>query len=685
MPRSLPESATKQLVIVSAALAVPLHLFVDPAATVGLRVVAAVAFAAGVAGARVRRSATLNTITAGAALVPVLLARAVHVEALNVFSTVTLAALLGALLPGLPRDRWAIPQQWRALLAIWASTIALAWPVMILREAGLRLGTLRDAGTLASWAMLSTPQVESWILYTAITQLAGALWLDASYASREEDEPLPGLHGLWIGATLASLVAIYQGTIDIAFLSGGPWPALRRAPGTLLDANAYGVIAALGGPLAFVSIPYLRIPHKRRAQAAALAVNWAGAWMSGSRTGLICGLFGALLLVYYSLRTEQRDTTRQRVPSSLLAAAGVFVLVLIVAASAVGPGRRVLEAEGASSIHDLWSRGGYGTVADRVIRDYPLTGVGIGTFNWLAPDYWRMMAHDRLPPDNAQNWWRQQVAEFGVVASLPVVAWSLMLAWLVFTRHAAPDTQIEAEVLRGLIIGVGVASAVGMPTQNPLVLLMFFAIVARFDLLTRPAQAASRRIPSTPRLRSGHAESRVPALVWVTGLLIAVGYAAAHLALARGSLKPLARAERTNRDYITGTYPSEPLPAGRFRWTRKHATYALNVPTRYLSIRFHVEHPDIATHPVKVRVTTPCETLVDEFRTNSDVDGRSVEIPEGQSRVTFDVDVSRTWKPSDRGGSDHRDLGSAVEMDFVGRPGVVASEQNWIRLKPCPD
>src|SRR5581483_375527 len=158
-------------------------------------------------------------------------------------------------------------------------------------EAGLRLGTLRDTGALDSWALLSTPQVESWILYAAITQLVALLWLDATYAASADGDARvhPGVHGLWIGATAASIVAVYQGLINISFLSGGPWPGLQRAAGTLLDANAYGAIAALAGPVAFVSIPYLPIRHTRLAQGAALAINWAGAWMSGSRTALLCG------------------------------------------------------------------------------------------------------------------------------------------------------------------------------------------------------------------------------------------------------------------------------------------------------------------------------------------------------------------------------------------------------------
>src|SRR5262249_37723054 len=144
--------------------------------------------------------------------------------------------------------------------------------------------------------------------------------------------------------------------------------------------------------------------------------------------------------------------------------------------------------------------------------------------------------------------------------------------------------RLETQTLRGLLIGIGAASLVGMPTQNPIVLLMFFYCIARFDMLTRGEPLTN--------LQSG-----MPAIAWAAAFLIAISYAGAHLVLARGSLKPLERAARTNRDYIVGTYPSEPLPQGQFRWTRRRATFALGAQTTHLMIRYHVEHPDVTTQP----------------------------------------------------------------------------------------
>ncbi|HEY3159824.1 MAG TPA: O-antigen ligase family protein [Vicinamibacterales bacterium] len=704
---SLVERASKLIVVVAICAAIPLHLFVDPAGGWPILTLTLAMAIAGFACARRWPTATPAAMMILLTLGPALLTAVLRVAALNAFYTALLTGLFASLLPRIPLDRWALPSSWRLLLGIWGLTLAVGWPVMIVREAGVRLGTLRDSGALDSWTLLTTPQVESWILYVVITQLVALVWLEWVFlwgsgirdqGSRTFDVRLPDprspipdprlqpVHALWIGATLASLVAIYQGTVDIAFLSGGVWPGLRRAAGTLLDANAYGTVAAFAGPIAFVSIPHLHWRHTRSAQAAALAINWAGAWMSGSRTAFVCGALGTVLLVYELLRASTRSREADtREASSLLAGIAAIVLLLITVAGAIGPFRRVMsDARADAAVTDLWSRGGYGTVASRMIRDHPLTGVGIGSFNWMAADYWRQMANERLPFDNAQNWWRHQVVELGIVGALPVVLWSLLVAWLVLTRRTPPDDRLETATLRGLLIGLGIASLLGVPTQNPIVLLIFFYLVARFENLTNPRTPnLEPRIPDPGSPSTPLGARRIPASAWLAGAVIPLVYAGGQLALARGPLKPLARAEQTNRDYIVGTYPGERLPQGSFRWTRKHATFALAVPSRYLVVRFHVEHPDIGTHPVKVRMTTPCQTLVDEFATDSSEYARAFEIPPGQPRIVFDTDVSRTWRPSDSGKADTRELGLAVEADFVGTPTVVSSQERWIPLKPC--
>ena len=666
-----PERACKAVTVAAIALALPFQLFVDPASGQALRVVAWLGFLTSFACSRVWGTATMLVVVALGPILPALLTTIFKVAAFNAFASVWFAALFGALLPSMSWTRWQFPREWRIPLGIWGLILAVSWPVMVGRETAFDWAALRDPGTMSSWAGLDAPQVESWILHVVLAQLVALLWFEWQIKRNS----VAGAHGIWIGTSIASLIALYQGTIDFTFLSGGPWPGMLRATGTFLDANAYGTMAAIAGPLAFVSIPHLRLRCGRVAQTAVLALNWAGAWMSGSRTALLCGAFASLLMAHGLLRSSRREGAARFVPAAV-AGSAVLVLLLVVGVSAIGPVQRITDEFGASvSLRQLWSRGGYGSVATRMVRDHPLVGVGVGSYNWMASDYWRTLTGNTLPFDNAQNWWRHQVAELGLLGALPVLLWSLLLLWQVLSRRSPFEDRLETETLRGLLIGIGAASMVGMPTQNPIVLMTFFYVVARFDGLTRPEER-----PATSS-RSSTSKSR--RLEWMSGIALALVYMTAHEVLADGSLSPARRATRSRRDYVVGAYAPEPLSTGQFRWTRDRASFLLQAPTKYLVIHYRVDHPDVADRPVTLHMTTRCQPLLEELISDSSTGRMVLQLQDGQTFVEFFTEVSRTWRPADFEGSDTRDLGAAIETTFVEGPDDVDLPTKWIELRSC--
>ncbi len=76
----------------------------------------------------------------------------------------------------------------------------------------------------------------------------------------------------------------------------------------------------------------------------------------------------------------------------------------------------------------LWRRGGYGTASTTMIREHPLFGVGVGSFNWLSGDYTELAGEGRQRPDNAQNWIRHLLAEIGVLGLLHILWWCGLFA-----------------------------------------------------------------------------------------------------------------------------------------------------------------------------------------------------------------------------------------------------------------
>jgi len=390
--------------------------------------------------------------------------------------------------------------------------------------------------------------------------------------------------------------------------------------------------------------------------------------MSGSRTALLAGVAGTIAIALATWSTSRRMT--RRVLPITAAAVAVLAAVGLFAGRAIGPLARLFELPqgAASSLRELWTRGGYGTAALMMIRDHPLAGIGLSAYNVFVPDY-RVFIGQTMPFDNAQNWWRHQLAELGVLGGTMLFAWSGLLAWKVFTGRAAPRQVFTATVVRGLLVGLGVCSLVGMPTQSPLVLLWFMLLVAWLTVAITDAD-----VPAIHR-------HGVAICVAAAGLSVA--YAAAHIVLAREDLSVPARAIAIRRPLVTGAYGPETGQNGEFTWTRGRADFYWPVTDHYLVMRLAVQHPDLAQRPVEVTVSTPCGPVADVSLRSPESITVGLELPPGQKMVHWTVNVSRTFRPANFGSEDMRELGAMVAAEFTGSGERFRQQQHPTVLKPC--
>ncbi len=663
------EPIGKAAAIVSTLAIVFLQLAFHPDMTPLLRVLMLAALIAGWLGARALPRSNHALWVMLAILSPGPLSRLSGREG-SVLDLFWMAGLTASLLRTSSWTQWSIPiAGWRVLTAGWALTLALAWPVIVGREIGFDIARLTDRGAINSWALLSAPQVVAWTAYVVWTQLLGVLWLDwlAARWTTAADETPSAAHGFWIGTTISSLVAIYQGTIDTAFLSTPFWTALARSPGTMLDPNAFGMCAALAGPVAILAL-YGRIQGAWLG--AILVVNLAGVWMSGSRAASLCALIATAGIAVGLWRTSRAHATRL-IP---VASAGAVALVLVIwLADAVGPVRRFAElfAQPEAALGTALNRGPYGTTADQIIRDYPVTGAGIGAYQIVSADYWHRVRSDVLRFDTAQNWWRHQATELGLLGGLTLFALSMAIAWRVVTAHDRPGRALQATILRGLLLAVGICSFIQFLTQTPVVLLSFFLFVAWLGAVT---SGRADNAPHPGWLRFAR----------VAVALLAVAYAASHAVLARGALSVEERARRERRPFLVGTYPVERLPdSGEFRWTRNRAHLVLPARTPWVVVRLWAAHPDIAKTSVRVTLTTPCGVLFTAELRDHDPVSFGVILPEETSTFDARVDVSRTWQPADYGGGDTRRLGVALVAEFVDSRELALTQKQTATWPAC--
>jgi hypothetical protein len=470
------------------------------------------------------------------------------------------------------------------------------------------------------------------------------------------------MKSLWIGGTLATLVALYQGLVDLGFANTPFWSAEARATGTMLDANAYGVVAALAGPVAFVAC--VSTPSRRAMALATVALlgNLAGVWLSGSRTAALCAVI-ALFALAAAMASASAGLRRRLVPMALVGA--TVTIALVVAGSAIGPVRRLLELPDSpiAVVTNVLNRGPYGTIALRMIGDYPLTGVGEGGFNVIAPDYYRAFWGSGLPFDHAQNWWRQIAAEGGVLGALAPFVWSALVAWCALRLPASAERRREATLVRGLIVALGVGSVIQIPTQSPVVMLWLCSLVGWLPSLVVAEPTSAWLWRPWPRV------------AWLAAGIAAIGLAAGQTALAKGSLDPAARARRLNREWMVGTTPPEPLSGrGDFRWTGRTARLEWPVTGEWLVLRFWAPHPDIVARPVHVTISTACEVVFDTDLHSSDPVSLALHLPPGLSRVAASLEVSHTWQPITSGASgDTRRLGVGLAANFTANQDGIAN------------
>jgi hypothetical protein len=150
----------------------------------------------------------------------------------------------------------------------------------------------------------------------------------------------------------------------------------------------------------------------------------------------------------------------------------------------------------------LWTRNGYGLIAGDMIRRSPFVGIGIGAFNPLVFLYSWQRFHLIIPPDNAQNWFRHQLAEIGVTGSMGWMVWrGSFLALLITARECA--NQLSGTVLRLSLIGFGLISLVGAPGQDIVVILTFWDVCVLVRRGSRPMVASRRGIEITGQIDVG--------------------------------------------------------------------------------------------------------------------------------------------------------------------------------------
>ncbi len=585
--------------------------------------------------------------------------RAVHGDVHPFFSVIWFAALFGGLVPSGARTGWRIPRPWRAPLVLWILVVIVATPIVIARELDFNTVLLaRDP--IPGSSLGSLPSfTASWILHVGLTQVLGILWFDWLFGHGDgvaADVAAP----LAISAAGLMIVAAYQAFGDMTFLNETTFGVTGRATGTMFDANLCGAIAAMW--IGLSAVPAFLSPRwPRWMSAGGVLLGWLTVLASGSRTAQLAAVLVSAFVLMAIVARHGRATARMAATVVLPATAVLVGVLLVLGWAGVGPVGRLWQSLPDASTDgwrefalEMWNRNGYGRASAAMIRDFPMFGVGLGSFQTLLP-----LFAPGLIPDNAQNWYRQILAEYGVVGALGPLAWSVLFARFVLWP---PVTSAAGWPLRGVVIAFGAIALVGMPGQDLAVALTFWTAAFWFASLSGRAAGAGSEAGAISR--GG----------WGVIAVVIVIFGAGTARLAVGDLRAPVRSERIDWPYSYGFYwPERDANGGEYRWTRARAVTVLEAPQRTMALTMAVPHGDIREHPVTIEAWADGRQVLNRTVDSGAPVTVDVQIPHGRPRVRLETRASRAVVPAETGAADDRELAATVAWRFTGDPNPWAT------------
>ena len=372
-------------------------------------------------------------------------------------------------------------------------------------------------------------------------------------------------------------------------------------------------------------------------------------WASGSRTALLTAVVGLSVLIAHAWRSF---TARQRF-------AGILGAIIVSATVAwLVPSTTFIRAKGMvaslsredlqAAAYQLWSRDKYGTAALEMVAEHPFVGVGVGGFMYQHGEVLYRMNRTERPPDNAQNWYRQQLAELGVLGSLGWIACLVVFMWMLARYRDVDQRGVMAGAAKGAILGLAAASMLGIPTQDAAASITFIVMACWCMELKGLAGSPTHRTTARPTR-----------FEWGAMLIVLGGFLGGTLYAARTDLRPPLRALRNGFPYRYGFVTDRLDPT--IQWTGPKAVDVFPAEKRWLKLVIGEVAPDAASKPVRVRVSINRDLILQLERRSSFPITRWIRMPSPGTPLLMQINVSRTWRPGGVGGSvDNRERGVAV-------------------------
>lgn len=573
------------------------------------------------------------------------------------------------------RLQWSVPDRWLPPLLIWSLVVSIAWPILFLRETDFALWVL-PLQRVSNTSFGSSPEeMGQRVTYFVLLHSGGILVADALcrwYSDRRDGLAREVVRPMAIAAFIAAAVAFYQGFVDLGFLNQRFWTYMIRASGTLGDPNKLGAVMSFWTVGAVVMARRLRQPWSIVIGVASVVIGSGATWLSGSRTGLAAVIISVAIALAEAVYHwwSHRQTLRVNAGRIVAFGGGGVALAIIMVVVLQGASTHTIVARGTlgylpfigdrgivnSANELLWQRFGYGPAAVEMIKEHPIDGVGLGMFHPMVRDYGKIVGYngDRaLVSDNAQSWFRHNIAELGLIGFIPLLWWCVVFAGVLLSVKRAGD-RLSAGMLRGILLGFFAASVFGMPAQSLAIVITFWVFAFWvYQEVGGPVQTA-RSLPT-----------------WVTvgAVILLALHAGTTTVDAFGTLRPLERAKRWDWYYRYGWVfidkDVEPDPGGNpigRRWTMKKSLALIPVKGRALKFVAWIDHADSDRKPVHTRVWADSKLVYEGDLTRGAPLTLSIPAKPGEKYLVLETEIDRLYRPSDfnPASRDRRELGLSI-------------------------
>jgi hypothetical protein len=393
---------------------------------------------------------------------------------------------------------------------------------------------------------------------------------------------------------------------------------------------------------------------------------------TGSMSGFI-GVSIALLffLILSILKLIDKKTNKFKTSTKVLVSFGLIsLLIIIIVLSYSIPENptikkiklRIMSLENKGMqvsftgrrISYFWKMAAY------MIRDYPLSGVGIGGYIVELPNYAELNSLDLRIADSAENYILQVGAELGVLGILL----SLWIFWEILLQ-IKKTYKNHLSQNKWIYIVIGISAGIVSIFIN----FVFHTYIGSYEIkytfwLLVGLMFCLGKIKHNPE-KTLHPRKHLKVL----SIAFIIVFCVVHIWNSTHSLSLKKRTEQLGLEQNFGLYDHEKTQDGtEFRWTKGYGGVTLTIEKPVITIPLLASHPDIEKSPVIVKVF-----LIKDFFKQKNLLGEITLRKSEWNVYEYDISdkvnqkailllkVSRTWNPmKERGIPDPRDLGVAI-------------------------